>query len=144
MRASPLQQSAKTLSSGVPSALIFISCLSRRTVSLIAEKVGFRTVAINNGIFMLNGRHIKLFGVNRHDSYPDTGYYADREKMRRDLELMKRHNINAVRTSHYPNAPEFYKLCDEYGLYVIDEADLETHGCVNVYQNLKWDRDGGL
>jgi len=107
---------------------------------LIGEKVGFRNVEITDGIFKLNGQHIKLFGVNRHDSYPDTGYYADREKMRRDLALMKRHNINAVRTSHYPNAPEFYAMCDELGLYVIDEADLESHGCVIVHNTGKqWD-----
>ena len=105
---------------------------------LIGERVGFRKVCIEDGVLKLNGRHIKIFGVNRHDSYPDTGYYADREKMRRDLTLMKLHNINAVRTSHYPNAPEFYAMCDELGLYVIDEADLEAHGCVNVYNDLKW------
>ncbi|MBQ3841994.1 MAG: glycoside hydrolase family 2, partial [Ruminiclostridium sp.] len=91
----------------------------------------------------LNGQHIKLFGVNRHDSYPDTGYYADKARMRKDLTLMKRHNINAVRTSHYPNAPEFYAMCDELGLYVIDEADLESHGCVNVYNDLKWSWENG-
>lgn len=105
---------------------------------LIGEKVGFRRVGIEDGVLKLNGRHIKIFGVNRHDSYPDTGAYADKAKMRRDLELMKLHNVNAVRTSHYPNAPEFYAMCDELGLYVIDEADLETHGCVNVYNDLKW------
>ncbi len=110
---------------------------------LIGEKVGFRKVEIADGIFKVNGRHIKLFGVNRHDSYPDTGYYADKEKMRHDLTLMKRHNINAVRTSHYPNAPEFYALCDELGLYVINEADLESHGCVNVYNDLKWSQADG-
>lgn len=105
---------------------------------LIGEKVGFRKVYIDDGVLKLNGQHIKLFGVNRHDSYPDTGYYADKAKMRRDLTLMKLHNINAVRTSHYPNAPEFYTLCDELGMYVIDEADIESHGCVNVYNDLKW------
>ena len=110
---------------------------------LIGERVGFRKVEVTDGIFRLNGRHIKLFGVNRHDSYPDTGYYADKEKMRRDLTLMKRHNINAVRTSHYPNAPEFYAKCDELGLYVIDEADLESHGCVNVYNDLRWSWENG-
>ncbi|WP_295153607.1 glycoside hydrolase family 2 TIM barrel-domain containing protein [uncultured Ruminococcus sp.] len=105
---------------------------------IIGEMVGFRKAEIKDGIFMLNGRHIIFFGVNRHDSYPDTGYCTDREKMRLDLTLMKRHNINAVRTSHYPNMPEFYQMCDELGLYVIDEADLESHGCVNVYNDLKW------
>ena len=105
---------------------------------LIGEKTGFRSISTDGGVLRLNGRHIKIFGVNRHDSYPDTGYYADRAKMRSDLELMKLHNINAVRTSHYPNAPEFYGMCDELGLYVIDEADLESHGCVNVYNDLKW------
>ncbi len=110
---------------------------------LVGEKIGFRKIGIEDGILKLNGRHIKLFGVNRHDSYPDTGCYADRERMLRDLTLMKRHNINSVRTSHYPNSPEFYHLCDELGLYVIDEADLETHGCVNVYNDLKWSWENG-
>ncbi|WP_294486745.1 glycoside hydrolase family 2 TIM barrel-domain containing protein [uncultured Ruminococcus sp.] len=110
---------------------------------VIYDRVGLRTVKIENGVLTVNGKKVKIFGVNRHDSYPDTGYYADEAKMRRDLELMKAHNINAVRTSHYPNAPRFYELCDEYGFYVIDEADIESHGCVNVYQNLRWDREGG-
>ncbi len=105
---------------------------------IIGEKVGFRKIAIEDGVLKLNGKHIKFFGVNRHDSYPDTGYYADRAKMLKDLLLMKKNNINAVRTSHYPNAPEFYRMCDELGLYVIDEADFESHGCVNVYNDLKW------
>ncbi|MBR5420085.1 MAG: glycoside hydrolase family 2 [Lachnospiraceae bacterium] len=109
----------------------------------IGEEVGFRRISIEDGVLKLNGRHFKFFGVNRHDSYPDSGYYADREKMLKDLKLMKRHNINAIRTSHYPNAPEFYKLCDRLGFYVIDEADLESHGCVTVYQDLKWKREGG-
>ncbi len=109
----------------------------------IGEKVGFRKISVEDGVLKLNGKHIRFFGVNRHDSYPDSGYYADREKMVKDLTLMKRHNINAVRTSHYPNAPEFYRLCDEIGLYVIDEADLEAHGCVTVYQDIHWKREGG-
>ena len=89
---------------------------------LIGEKIGFRKISIEDGILKLNGKHFKFLGSNRHDSYPDTGYYASREKMRLDLTLMKKHNINSVRTSHYPNAPEFYAMCDELGLYVIDEA----------------------
>lgn len=106
----------------------------------IGEKVGFREICIDNGIVKINGKNLKIRGVNRHDSYPDTGYYASEKQMRMDLELMKKHNVNAVRTSHYPNAPEFYKLCDEYGLYVIDEADCEAHGCVDVYNDFKWSR----
>ena len=117
-------------------------CLYSLTISageeLIGEKVGFRSICTENGVVKINGRAVKFKGVNRHDSYPDTGYYASLEQMRKDLELMKRHNVNAVRTSHYPNSPMFYKLCDEYGLYVIDEADLESHGCVLVYHDFKW------
>ncbi len=110
---------------------------------LIAEKIGFRKICIEDGILKLNGTHFIFLGSNRHDSYPDTGYYADREKMRSDLVLMKQHNINSVRTSHYPNAPEFYAMCDEIGLYVIDEADLEAHGCVTVHNDLKWTKGYG-
>ncbi|MCD7785528.1 MAG: glycoside hydrolase family 2 [Oscillospiraceae bacterium] len=105
---------------------------------IIGEKVGFRSIYIEDGIAKLNGKAVKIHGVNRHDSYPDTGYYASEEKMCKDLELMKKHNINAIRTSHYPNAPLFYRLCDEYGFYVIAEADLETHGCVIVYNDFRW------
>lgn len=105
---------------------------------LIGDRVGFRTVCIDNGVLKLNGTHIKIRGVNRHDSYPESGYYASEAQMRKDLLLMKAHNINSVRTSHYPNSPLFYKLCDELGLYVIDEGDLEMHGCVDVYNDFKW------
>ncbi len=94
----------------------------------IAERVGIRTVKIENGIFKVNGKHIKLKGVNRHDFHPLKGAAVSLEDMKADLELMKQYNINAVRTSHYPSAPEFYKLCDEIGLYVMSEADVECHG----------------
>ncbi len=110
---------------------------------IIGEKVGLRKVEIVNGVLKLNGRSIKILGVNRHDSYPDTGYCASAEQMKNDLRLMKRHNINAIRTSHYPNSPIFYKLCDEYGFYVIDEADMESHGCVEVYNDFKWSWENG-
>lgn len=109
----------------------------------IGEMIGFREIAITDGVVTLNGRPIKFHGVNRHDSYADTGYVASEAQMRMDLELMKRHNINAIRTSHYPNAPLFYKLCDEYGFYVFDEGDLETHGCVEVHNDFKWRWDQG-
>lgn len=107
---------------------------------LIGEKVGFRRISAENGVVKINNKPVKFKGVNRHDSYPDTGYYASLEQMKKDIILMKRHNINAVRTSHYPNSPLFYSLCDEYGLYVIDEADMESHGCANVYNDLKWSK----
>ncbi len=105
----------------------------------VGEKVGFREISVKDGVVMFNGKKIKFRGVNRHDSYPETGYYAPESKMREDLMLMKRHNINAIRTSHYPNSPLFYRLCDEYGFYVIAEADFESHGCVEVYNSFKWD-----
>ncbi|AKG45679.1 beta-galactosidase [Streptomyces xiamenensis] len=91
-------------------------------------RIGFRTVRVENGVFTANGRRILFRGVNRHEFHPETGRAVDLETMRRDVLLMKRHNINAVRTSHYPPHPAFLDLCDELGLWVIDEADLETHG----------------
>lgn len=106
---------------------------------VIGEEIGFRDVKVEDGVVKINGRAVKFKGVNRHDSYPDTGYYASYEQMKADLVLMKKHNINAVRTSHYPNSPVFYQLCDRLGFYVIDEADLESHGCVEVYYDYKWD-----
>ena len=106
---------------------------------VIGEEVGFRNITVDNGILKINGKAIKFRGSNRHDSYPDTGYAASVEQLENDLRLMKQHNINAIRTSHYPNAPVFYKLCDRYGFYVIDEADLEMHGGVSVNNTAHWD-----
>ena len=94
----------------------------------IPVSVGIRQFEIRDGVLLLNGTAIKIKGVNRHDSHPDLGYYTPVAHMEADLMQMKRHNINAVRTSHYPNTPEFLSLCDRYGFYVVDEADLETHG----------------
>ena len=95
----------------------------------ICHPFGFREAGVIDGVFCVNGVPVKLRGVNRHDSHPDRGYVTTQEDIRKDLILMKRHNINAIRTSHYPNDPRFYALCDELGLYVISEADLEIHGC---------------
>lgn len=106
---------------------------------IIGEEIGIRKICVKNGVILINDKPVKFRGVNRHDSYPDTGYAADVEKLKKDLQLMKQHNINGIRTSHYPNAPIFYKLCDKYGFYVIDEADLEMHGSVDVNNNFKWD-----
>ncbi|MCL2751301.1 MAG: hypothetical protein FWE62_00925 [Firmicutes bacterium] len=102
---------------------------------MIDEKVGIRTVAVEDGVFKINGKHIKLKGVNRHDFHPGKGAAVSAADMRADLELMKAHSINAVRTSHYPSAPAFYRLCDELGLYVMSEADVECHGVFGGYAN---------
>ena len=99
---------------------------------IIGEKVGLRDIAVNNGVILMNGVAIKFKGVNRHDSDPVTGAVISREQMLVDLYLMKQHNINSIRTSHYPNSPIFLQLCDELGFYVIDEADLESHGAVEA------------
>ncbi|WP_084695616.1 glycoside hydrolase family 2 TIM barrel-domain containing protein [Microbacterium trichothecenolyticum] len=92
--------------------------------------VGFRHVEIVDGVFTVNGRPVTFRGVNRHEHHPDTGRTLDRDTMTQDIVLMKRANIDAVRTSHYPPHPEFLRLCDEYGLWVIVEVDLETHGFI--------------
>ncbi|MBE8887702.1 glycoside hydrolase family 2 TIM barrel-domain containing protein, partial [Enterobacter hormaechei] len=92
--------------------------------------VGFRRVEISNGLLKLNGKPLLIRGVNRHEHHPEKGQVMDEATMRRDIELMKQHNFNAVRCSHYPNHPLWYTLCDRYGLYVVDEANIETHGMV--------------
>ncbi|MEO3768463.1 glycoside hydrolase family 2 TIM barrel-domain containing protein [Streptomyces sp. B5E4] len=94
----------------------------------IPLRVGFRTVAVEDGVLKVNGRRILLRGVNRHEFHPEHGRAVDEATMRADVLLMKRHNVNAVRTSHYPPHPAFLDLCDELGLWVVDECDLETHG----------------
>ncbi|WP_405080430.1 glycoside hydrolase family 2 TIM barrel-domain containing protein [Paenibacillus chitinolyticus] len=93
-----------------------------------ALKTGFRRIEVKGGLMLVNGKAIRLRGVNRHDHHPDTGRTVTPETMEKDIRMMKQHNINAVRTAHYPNDPRFYDLCDRYGLYVMDETDLETHG----------------
>ena len=94
----------------------------------IIESVGFRTVTIDGKVFKVNGEAVKLKGVNRHDFNCETAATVSLEDMAKDIHLMKELNVNAVRTSHYPNSPEFYLLCDKFGIYVMDEADLEMHG----------------
>ena len=94
----------------------------------ISFRLGFRRIEVRDGQIRLNGRTVQFRGVNRHEWHPETGRSLDETTMRADVILMKQHNINAVRTSHYPPDPRFLDLCDEYGLLVIDECDLETHG----------------
>ena len=95
----------------------------------IRVPVGFRKIEVRDGVVLLNGAPVKARGVNRHDSHPLLGHATPLDHIREDLYLMKRNNINFIRTSHYPNDPRFYELCDELGIMVCDETDLETHGC---------------
>lgn len=97
-------------------------------VEAISRKIGFRTSEIKDGLLQVNGRPITIKGVNRHEHDPVTAHVVSEKSMLEDIRLMKRNNINTVRTSHYPNDPRWYELCDIYGLYVIDEANIESHG----------------
>jgi beta-galactosidase len=99
-----------------------------KIVEAVTAKVGFRTSEIKDGHLLVNGEAVLLKGVNRHEHDPYTGHVISEESMRRDIELMKQSNINAVRTCHYPDDPRWYELCDEYGLYLVDEANIESHG----------------
>ena len=101
---------------------------SGKAVEAVASKVGFRRSEIKNGQLLVNGVPLLLKGVNRHEHDPQTGHVISEASMRRDIELMKQANINAVRTCHYPDDPRWYELCDAYGLYVVDEANIESHG----------------
>ncbi len=100
--------------------------------SFVPIRVGFRHIEIKDGLILLNGKNIFFNGVNRHDFNPKTGVTVTKEQIKEDIILMKQNNMNAVRTAHYPNHPYLYDLCDEYGLYVIDETDLECHGFENT------------
>lgn len=94
----------------------------------VETKVGFRSIEVNGGRLLINGKQVRLRGVNRQEFDPEAGRVMSKELMERDIRLMKQCNINAVRTAHYPNDPYWYELCDKYGMYVLDEADLEEHG----------------
>ncbi len=97
-------------------------------VEVVGCNIGFREIAIRNGQLLVNGQPIRLRGVNRHEHHPQYGHAVPLETMVQDIKLMKQANMNAVRTAHYPNDPRWYDLCDQYGMYVIDEANIETHG----------------
>ena len=99
-----------------------------RVIEATAFRVGFRKVEIKNSQLLVNGKPILIKGVNRHEMNPNTGYYVTREDMIKDIQRMKELNFNAVRTCHYPDTPLWYDLCDEYGMYLIDEANIESHG----------------
>lgn len=108
--------------------VLVLRSTDHRIIEATSCHTGFRKIEIKNGIIKLNGKRIVFKGVNRHEFSCDKGRAIGREEILKDIQLMKQFNINAVRTSHYPNQSDFYELCDEYGLYVIDETNLETHG----------------
>ncbi len=108
--------------------LIITLTYGGKATETIVKKVGFKTVTVDGKVFRVNGRRVKLLGVNHHDTDCDTGYYMTPEKIERDILLCKEFNVNCVRTSHYPPDPLFLELADLHGLYIIDEADIETHG----------------
>jgi beta-galactosidase/beta-glucuronidase len=108
--------------------LVSLQDAAQQPLEFQCFKVGFRQVEIRDKQLLINGKPIKIRGVNRHEFHPDFGHTVPVEQMLTDIRLMKSHNINAVRTSHYPDDPRWYDLCDQYGIYLIDEADLETHG----------------
>ncbi len=109
---------------------------------VIVDHIGFRTIEIKDKVIYFNGEKIKFRGVNRHDSDPETGFVVGVNQIKTDLTLMKEHNFNAIRSSHYPNAPYFYQMCDRYGFMVINEADIEAHGPFMLYrkEDTDWNR----
>lgn len=114
---------------------------SQNIIETRSSLVGFRKVEIEGGLMLINGTPIKLIGVNRHDHHPVKGKAMTREDMDADIKLIKQLNFNSIRTSHYPNDPYVYDLCDKYGLYVIDEANIETHGVRGLLANdLDWNQ----
>lgn len=113
---------------------------SGKTIEVVQQHVGFRSIVLAGETFLVNGVAIKFKGVNRHDYNPKTGRVVTKAEVERDIITMKQNNINAVRTAHYPNASYLYDLCDQYGMYVIDEADLECHG-FELTGNYKWISD---
>lgn len=100
---------------------------------VITDRVGIRTIYIQDKVVYVNGNPVVFHGVNRHDSNPKTGFRVTIDDIKKDMQLMKLHNVNGIRTSHYPNQPFFYQLCDQYGFFVIGEADNESHGATALY-----------
>jgi len=129
----------KTWSAELPNLYTLVLSLKDdkgKTIETESCRVGFRKVEIKDGQLFVNGRSIKLFGVNRHEHDPDQGRAIPVSRMLQDIHLLKQNNINAVRTSHYPDDPHWYDLCDQYGIYLIDEANLESHGLKGYLSNV--------
>lgn len=108
--------------------VVLILKKGNKIIETVGGKTGFRTAEVKNGQFLVNGKPVLIKGVNRHEHDPVTGHVISKESMLKDIKLMKKYNINTVRTAHYPDDPYWYELCDKYGLYVIDEANIESHG----------------
>jgi len=128
---SPVLKGIKTWSAETPNLYdleVVLRNKNGKMVDVIKQKVGFRTSEIKNGQLLVNGKPVLIKGTNRHEHDEVTGHVVSRNLMLKDIQLMKEYNINAVRTSHYPNDPYWYELCDKYGIYVIDEANIESHG----------------
>ena len=125
-----IEEGAKQWSAEEPNLykLLLILKSGRKVLSTKIIKIGFRKIEIKGNVLTVNGKRVIIKGVNRHDFDPDNGWAVPTERYYQDLHLMKRANINAIRTSHYPNAEFFYDMCDELGFYVMDEADVESHG----------------
>ena len=124
--ANPLKWTAET--PNLYTLLLTLKNSDGKVLEVIPTKVGFRQVTIKDGNLLVNGRRVLIKGVDRHEHDPDLGQVMTRERMIQDITVMKQNNINTVRTSHYPNVPAWYDLCDQYGLYLIDEANIESHG----------------
>jgi beta-galactosidase len=128
----------------MPNLYTTVLTLSGRSAGeqeIISARTGFRKVEIKGPIFMINGVPVKLKGANRHEMWPDTGHYVSEERMIRDLELLKQVNANHVRTSHYSDDPRWYELCDEYGIYLVAEANVECHGYMGVLdREPRWEK----
>lgn len=120
--------------------MIITNTLDNKIIEVIPQNIGFRNIKVAGEVFLVNGVAIKLKGVNRHDYSPKNGRVVSKEEIEKDIVLMKQFNINAIRTSHYPNSSYLYDLCDIYGMYVIDEADLECHG-FELTNDYKWITD---
>ena len=130
LRFNHIEEGAKQWSAEEPNLykLLLILKSGRKVLSTKIIRIGFRKIEIKGNVLTVNGKRVIIKGVNRHDFDPDNGWAVPTERYYQDLHLMKRANINAIRTSHYPNAEFFYEMCDELGFYVMDEADVESHG----------------
>ena len=124
------EKDVKPWTAETPNLYSLIITLKKKdqVLQVVKQKMGFRNVAIKNGQLLVNGQPILIKGADRHELDPDGGYIVSVERMKQDIQIMKQLNINAVRTSHYPDDPRWYELCDEAGLYVVAEANLESHG----------------